>query len=184
MAHNTPSVNLTFRPFTADDIPLLHKWLNMPHVSRWWSIEPGKKNPTLEQVRDKWIRRIEKQEQAQYYIVLLDMIPIAYIQWYLVSDLTDSMALVPDSKNMAGIDVFIGEADCLYRGLGPAFINKFLQEVVFAIPGIQSCMIDPEIENKAAIRAYEKIGFEHSHTIWDAKYGVYAYIMLLNHGNN
>jgi RimJ/RimL family protein N-acetyltransferase len=44
-------------------------------------------------------------------------------------------------------------------------------------------MIDPEIENVAAIRAYEKIGFKHSHTVWDAKYGVYAYIMLLNRDN-
>jgi RimJ/RimL family protein N-acetyltransferase len=80
MTQDIPSVKLTFRPFVADDIPLLHKWLNTPHVSRWWSIEPGIKNPTLEQVRNKWMRRIEKKEQTNCYIVLLDMISTAYIQ--------------------------------------------------------------------------------------------------------
>ena len=35
-------------------------------------------------------------------------------------------------------------------------------------------MIDPEPEDTTAIRAYEEIGFKHSHTVWDTKYGVYA----------
>jgi RimJ/RimL family protein N-acetyltransferase len=155
MTQDIPSVKLTFRPFVADDIPLLHKWLNTPHVSRWWSIEPGIKNPTLEQVRNKWMRRIEKKEQTNCYIVLLDMISTAYIQWYMVSDFTDSMSLVSKSDNLAGIDVFIGEANYLHKGLGPVFISKFIKDIIFSIPEIQSCMIDPEIENAAAIRAYE-----------------------------
>ena len=183
MIQDTPNVNLTFRPLVADDIPLLHKWLNMPHVNKWWSMESGNKNPTLEQIRNKWTRRIEKQEQVHCYIVLLDMIPIAYIQWYLASDFPETSALVSKSENLAGIDVFIGEADYLHKGLGPVFISNFIKDIVFVIPEIQSCMIDPEIENAAAIRAYEKIGFKHSHTVWDAKYGVYAYIMFLYREN-
>jgi hypothetical protein len=111
------------------------------------------------------------------------MSPIAYIQWYPVSDFAESMALVSESENVAGVDVFIGEEDCLYRGLGPVFINKFLEDIVFAVPETQSCMVDPEPENTAAIQAYEKIGFRHSHTVWDAKYGVYAYIMFLCRNN-
>jgi RimJ/RimL family protein N-acetyltransferase len=142
-------------------------------------MEDGTKNPTLEQVRNQWMRRMERTERVNCYIVLLDMRPIAYIQWYPVSDFAESMALVPESENVAGIDVFIGEAEWLYRGLGPVFMSKFLKDIVFAIPETQSCMVDPEPENTAAIRAYEKVGFKHSHTVWDAKYGVYAYIMFL-----
>ena len=183
MTRDIPSVKLTFRPFVADDIPLLHKWLNEPHVSEWWFMDDGKRNPTLEQVRSQWMRRIDKAGRVNCYIVLLDTRPIVYIQWYLVSDFPESMALVSESKNVAGIDVFIGEADCLYRGLGPIMLKKFLKDIVFAIPEMQSCIVDPEPENTSAIRAYEKIGFKHSHTVWDAESGVYAYIMFLCRDN-
>lgn len=107
------------------------------------------------------------------------MRPIAYIQWYAVSDFPESIALVSGIENMAGIDVFIGEADCLYRGLGPVFMSKFLKDIVFAIPETKLCIVDPEPVNTAAIRAYKKIGFKHGHTVWNVKYGVYAYIMFL-----
>jgi RimJ/RimL family protein N-acetyltransferase len=146
-------------------------------------MENGKRNPTLEQVRSQWMGRINKKAQVHCYIVLLDTIPIAYIQWYLVSDFPETNALVIKNENLAGIDVFIGEANYLHKGLGPVFISNFIKDIVFVIPDIQSCMIDPEIENAAAIRAYEKIGFKHSHTVWDAKYGVYAYIMFLYREN-
>jgi RimJ/RimL family protein N-acetyltransferase len=98
----------------------------------------------------------------------------------MASDIPETSALVSKSENLAGIDVFIGEANHLHKGLGPVFISKFIKDIIFSIPEIQSCMIDPEIENAAAIRAYEKIGFKYSHTVWDAKYGVCAYIMFLN----
>ncbi len=44
-------------------------------------------------------------------------------------------------------------------------------------------MIDPEIDNLAAIRAYEKAGFKYSHTVWEAKYEVSVYIMFLYREN-
>lgn len=179
MTKNVPGVPLTFRPLVVDDLTLLHKWLNAPHVSRWWSIENGKRNPTLEEVRTHWTRRIDKTERVNCYIVLLEMRPIGYIQWYSVRDFPESVALVSGSENMAGIDVFIGEANCLYRGLGPVFISKFLKNIVFAVPETKLCMVDPEPVNAAAIQAYKKIGFKHSLTAWNAKYGVYAYIMFL-----
>ena len=71
------------------------------------------------------------------------MSPIAYIQWYPVSDFAESMALVPESENVAGIDVFIGEAEWLYRGLGPVFMSKFLDDLVFA--SVEGKPLDPGV---------------------------------------
>ena len=50
----------------------------------------------------------------------------------------------------------------------------------FIDPRITSCIVDPEPSNKIAIRAYEKAGFSYSHTAWNAKYGVEAYILTIN----
>jgi RimJ/RimL family protein N-acetyltransferase len=50
----------------------------------------------------------------------------------------------------------------------------------FIEPGITSCIVDPEPSNKIAIRAYEKASFSYSHTAWNAKYSVEAYILTIN----
>lgn len=179
MNKSKANIDITFRPLTENDFALLHEWLNIPHVSKWRGVENGKRNPTMEEVCNQWIKRINKTEPVDCFIVFLDQRPFAYIQWYHVSDFAESKALVSDCENLAGIDVFIGEPNCLYRGLGPVLMSKFLKEIVFASSDIKKCMIDPDSNNAAAIRAYEKVGFKHSHTIWDAKYKTYAYIMLL-----
>jgi RimJ/RimL family protein N-acetyltransferase len=72
---------------------------------------------------------------------------IGYIQEY------------PASDNSAGIDLFIGEIAFLHRGLGASIIRQFLNDIVFADQAVESCVIDPSVLNRGAIRAYEKAGF-------------------------
>ena len=40
-----------------------------------------------------------------------------------------------------------------------------MEDIVFADPSIDTCIIDPEITNTAAIRAYEKAGFVAVRTV-------------------
>jgi RimJ/RimL family protein N-acetyltransferase len=47
----------------------------------------------------------------------------------------------------------------LYKG--PLDVRRFIEEIVFSDESIDVCIIDPNPENTAAIRAYEKVGFEH-----------------------
>lgn len=171
---------LSFHPLTADDLPRLCRWLNTAHVSRWWFMNDGSRNPSLKAVVDQWTKRIDSEESVYCYFVNLDNHPIAYIQWYLVSDFAESIGLISDCNNIAGIDVFIGESDYLYKSLGPVFIRKFVDEIIFTNQNIKACIIDPEPENTPAIRAYEKVGFEYQYTIEDKRYGVDAYVMRLS----
>jgi hypothetical protein len=30
---------LTFRPLTTRDLPLLQEWLSRPHVAEWWGVQ-------------------------------------------------------------------------------------------------------------------------------------------------
>ncbi len=124
-----------------------------------------------------WILR---QDPVNRYLVLYDNRPIAYIQSCRMEDFPTESAMLKIPANVAGIDTFIGEMDFLHKGFGAIYIRKFLKDVVFLEPEITSCIIDPESSNKIAIRAYEKASFSYSHTAWNAKYSVEAYILTIN----
>ena len=65
----------------------------------------------------------------------------------------------------AGIDLFIGSAEHVNRGLGAPLIAEFLRTIVFDDPEVESCVIGPAAGNRAAIRAYEKVGFQYIKTV-------------------
>jgi RimJ/RimL family protein N-acetyltransferase len=62
--------------------------------------------------------------------------------------------LPPDA---VGVDLSIGEADKLSRGIGSAVLRQFAQDLVEQ--GCRTIIIDPDPENERAVRAYAKAGF-------------------------
>ena len=163
MPSQQSSVNpdaITFRPLTRHDFPLLQRWLNTPHVLEWWD-KPG---PTLDEVEEKYLPRIEGNDPTQSYIVECAARPIGYIQRYLIDNYPDYAQYVGIEERAAGIDLFIGEVDCIHRGLGPVLLIRFLRDIVFVDSGVSSCVIGPAISNAIAIRAYEKAGFTYFKT--------------------
>lgn len=132
----------TFRSLRADDLPLLARWRAAPHVAEWWG------NATeVEEVAEENVAR---------WIVELDGQPFAFAQDY------DPHAwkghhfayLPPGSR---GIDQFIGEADLLNCGHGPAFVRQHVARLFAA--GAPAVGTDPHPYNARARRAYEKAGF-------------------------
>jgi aminoglycoside 6'-N-acetyltransferase len=150
---------ISFRPLALDDFELMRRWLNEDFVARWW---PGW--PSLEQVRAKYAPRINGAEPTRCFIVEIDAVPGAFIQCYYIRDWPD-YAIGEVAANAAGIDLFIAERECAYRGLGPRLIREFLHRVVFAEYEVDSCIIGPAQNNAAAIRAYEKAGFTYLKTV-------------------
>jgi len=145
---------ISFRPVEKADIPDLYRWRQEPHVQRWW-YEDDDSEPTMEVVAKNY--GPDHDEAEQRFIIVLDGRSIGYIQSYLLSDYPEYEALVQEKG--AGIDLFIGEPDLINKGVGTEVIKRFVEDVVFDDPSIDTCIIDPEITNAAAIRAYEKAGF-------------------------
>ena len=87
-----------------------------------------------------------------------------FIQCYYIRDYPD-YPIGPEAANAAGIDLFIGERESAYRGLGPRLIREFLGRMVFRELAVDSCIIGPAQNNHAAIRAYEKAGFKYLKTV-------------------
>ena len=138
-------MSYSFRPMTADDLPLARRWLQTDEVRRWWADDDGFVD--LEDLEDPNIA---------FWIVSHDGRPFAYLQDY------DPHAwaghhfefLPPGSR---GVDQFIGEPDMIGRGHGSAFIRAHVDRL-FA-EGAPAVGTDPSPDNARAIRAYEKAGF-------------------------
>jgi aminoglycoside 6'-N-acetyltransferase len=133
-----------FRSITADDLPLVRRWLAEPHVTRWWG-EPDEQFDLVSGDLDH--------PAMDQFIVAHEARPFAYLQCYDPASWNGGQP-----AGTRGIDQFIGEADMLDRGHGSAFIRAFIDRLLLA--GTPRVVTDPDPANIRAIRAYEKAGFQ------------------------
>jgi RimJ/RimL family protein N-acetyltransferase len=168
---------IAFRRLEEKDLPLMHRWLNTPHVSEWWNID-GNHRPSLEEVVQHYSPRIKGKEPVDVYLIIYDDKPIGMIQSYKLDDFHQVEFKL--KQNCGGIDIFIGEEKFIHRGLGSRIMRKFLKDNVFTDYDVPCCIVDPEPKNKAAIKAYSKTGFRYYKTVWNHNDAVDAYIMYIN----
>ena len=144
-----------FRPVTAADYSLLRAWLDAPHVREWW----GEPEQELGFIRDM----VEGRDTTRPYLIALDGKPVGYIQvWYIGHHqnetwIKDHPWLAELPAETVGVDLSIGVAELLSRGIGSAALSAFV--AVLRSEGHETIIIDPDPENKRAVRAYMKAGF-------------------------
>ena len=149
-----------FRAMKLDDLPLMHRWVNTPHVREWWDALP-----TLDAVVTKYAPRIAGHEPTRSFVVEAGSRPVGYIQSYRIADYPDYARHLGSDECAAGVDLFVGEAEFVGHGFGSAMLREFLGTVVFAEDWPTECLIGPEIENHRAIRSYQKAGFSYWKTV-------------------
>jgi aminoglycoside 6'-N-acetyltransferase len=142
-----PAGAIGFRRVTEGDLALVAQWLAAPHVARWW----GDPELALAEVGQALV-----DPSTRPYLILMDGRPVGYIQDYDMHA-EDDHPYRDQPRGTLGIDLSIGEADLVGRGLGPRVIDAYVRKL-FA-EGVPRVVIDPEPDNTAAIRAYEKAGF-------------------------
>jgi aminoglycoside 6'-N-acetyltransferase len=136
-----------FRPMTPGDLPLVRRWLALPHVREWWG-EPDEQYSLVSGDLDE--------PAMDQYIFSTAGNPFAYLQCY---DLTAwNSGFGPHPEGTRGIDLFIGEPDMIERGHGSALVRRFVDERLQQ--GAPRIVTDPDPANRSAVRAYEKAGFE------------------------
>ncbi|HEY8448003.1 MAG TPA: GNAT family N-acetyltransferase [Thermomicrobiales bacterium] len=150
-----------FRPLRHEDLPLMHRWLNHGPALKWYGLRPT----TLDEIVAEYAPMITGEDPTRAFLVTYADRPIGYIQTYLIRDEPDYQAATGAPDDAAGVDLFIGEPDFLYRGLGPALLRRFLAEIVFADDRVGQVIIGPHPENASAIRAYAKVGFRYLRTV-------------------
>lgn len=137
---------VTFLPVTQAHRGLLLSWLLTSHAREWW----GDPDEELELIFDS-------NGEHQPFLACINGEPFAYIQAWRPSKQPDLPWQHGMSPTTRGIDITIGEAKNLGKGLGSLMIKHFSAKL-FA-EGATRLVIDPDCRNERAISAYLKAGF-------------------------
>ncbi len=147
---------VTLRPMTERDLPVLHDWLNRPHIVRWWGGEEAR--PTLADVQAEYAPRVLAGSAVTPYIAMWGDEPIGYAQSYVALGSGDGWWEDETDPGVRGIDQSLAHAEQLNRGLGTQMVRS-LVALLFSDPAVTKIQTDPAPDNHRAIRCYEKAGF-------------------------
>jgi RimJ/RimL family protein N-acetyltransferase len=149
------AANYDFHPMSAADLPLMRRWLEMRHVREWW----GEPATELGYIRDM----IEGRDTTRPFIFSVDGEPMGYIQYWFVGDhqnatwIADNPWLAELPSDAVGVDLSIGDPGKLSQGIGSAALREFTERLLRQ--GYRTIIIDPDPDNRRAVRAYERAGF-------------------------
>ncbi|MDX2050728.1 MAG: GNAT family N-acetyltransferase, partial [Rickettsiaceae bacterium] len=154
-------MTITFKPLNESHFPLLLKWLESPHIKKWYDQDV---RYTLELVHEKYSSYIKGykleggvQRPIQGFIIHNNQNPVGYIQVYNAYDFPRSKPLSGLPESLGAIDIFIGEEEALGRGLGADSIKLFLE--TYGFPNYRYIFADPKCKNEIGVNTYEKAGF-------------------------
>lgn len=151
---------ITFTPLSALHFLYMLKWLETPHVKKWWDQDIIY---TIDLVKEKYGSYVDgyKQEggvnkSIHAYIINVQQEPAGYIQIYNSNDFSRRKSLSGLPENLGCIDIFIGEEKYLGQNIGSMAIEKFLNQYGTNYSYI---FVDPDPNNITAIKSYKKAGF-------------------------
>ena len=154
-------LSISFKPLSESYFPLLLKWLESPHVKKWWDREVVY---TLDLVQEKYSDYVKGYKKINginkpinSYIIYVDTTPIGYIQIYNAYDFPRGKLLSWLPERLGAFDLFIGEEKYLRQNLGSRVVLKILN---LYGSNYSHIFADPDIENISAIKSYEKVGFK------------------------
>ncbi len=146
---------LNIRPLEDHDLPLMQKWLAMPHVAKWYE------HP------DHWLHEIESRHSEFAFITHLiaevDAVPIGFCQYYdcyYTRHLEDWGREIPAPGEIFSIDYLIGESKYLRQGYAKKMVLQMLDMIHKA--GAKQVIVDPDENNTASNRLLESCGFAHN----------------------
>lgn len=153
-SHGNLDSPVTLRLLAAHDLPMLHDWLNRPHIVQWW----GGERPTWAQVREQYDPAALAQERVTAYVGLLGVVPFAYAQSYVALGAGGGWWPDETDPGVRGIDQSIADAQLLGKGLGTRLVRALVQRL-WGEAAVTRIQTDPAPDNLRAIRCYEKAGF-------------------------
>jgi dihydrofolate reductase/RimJ/RimL family protein N-acetyltransferase len=141
---------------TEKDIPLYKQWATKEHVRSVWFCEGYQPVNAI-------YAKVAGNGYDYPYLILLDERPIGHI---VTCDLFAYKTICPNPKGVFTdepqgtycIDLFIGEEELLNKGYGSKAVRQFT-EFLFREKRAKRVLIDPDANNKQALRCYEKAGF-------------------------
>ncbi len=145
--------DLKLRQLKLEDFENLHRWLNAPHVLRWWDGAIDRAEVQL-----KYEPRLQADSASKVFIIEIDEQAVGFIQCYKHCDYPDwNKAVAID--NCAGIDYLIGESHFTGKGIGTKAIQAICKSAFELYGDINTIVSVPQKDNLASWKALEKAGF-------------------------
>jgi len=136
-----------FEPLGMRHFDILRGWLRDPEVQKWYGDESN-----LETIENHI-----SDDRISMMLVRFDGRPLAYLQSYDIFGWENHhLNFLP--MGSLGLDTFIGHQELLGKGHGENYLRCLIARLFKA--GVPAIGIDPHPDNKRAIRAYEKLGFQ------------------------
>ncbi len=151
-------MGVTFRPVTADDFPLIGRWLAEPHVARWWAHDPRP-----EAVERDFGPTLRGEEPAEDLVADLDGRPLGLCQrsfWHAYPDeLTEYAGQIDVPTDAMTIDYLVGDPADIGHGLGSVLVAALATDTFAAHPDAGCLLVPVAVGNRASHRVLEKAGF-------------------------
>lgn len=170
-----PSQDLTFRLVAPEDLPLVWRWLNAPHMRDFYQKTPI----SLEEVEAEFLPDLRGEHPTFHHLALLAGRPFSKLQCYRNLAYPAYAAEIGLDEGVS-IDLFIGEAELLGRGLGRRMLRAYALEIALPLhPGETKASICHEMARaRACSRA---AGFERVALIVEA--GQPSELLVLKRGH-
>jgi aminoglycoside 6'-N-acetyltransferase len=153
-----PAATVGFRPLARSDFARLARWLETPHVARWWAHET-----TTQALERDFGACIDGAEPTDVFVVRHGPHAIGLLQRYRLADYASYAealsALLPVPDDAWGIDYFVGEPQLLGRGLGAATIRAALAALWRERREASAVIVPVHATNLRSRRALERAGF-------------------------
>ena len=150
-------MDVTFRKFTEDDVPLFYAWAKVPHVKNSWFKEGY-------EPEDSILNKVKGNGYDYPFVIEANGKPIGYMQYsnlhayYQANPEEKSTYYASEPLGTVCVDLFIADVAYLNKGYGTEIVRKF-SDWLLDKPEVKKLVIDPSTSNKRAIRCYEKAGF-------------------------
>ena len=145
--------DLSIRPATPDDAPILRRWDELPHIRAATS------NDGSVAFDADWDEELAARDDGTaFFLALVGDRPIGMLQ--IIDPATERSHYWGEVQpGLRAIDIWIGDTDYLGRGYGTRMM-RFAIEHCFASPEVRAIVIDPLVNNVQAHRFYRRLGFE------------------------
>ncbi|MCC7382688.1 MAG: GNAT family N-acetyltransferase [Deltaproteobacteria bacterium] len=146
---------------TSSDLPLIERWLREDHVRRFWG-EPEENTRLLREPPATGSGRA---------IIEADGRKVGLVLWqHPTRRELDEAGLHDVPESVIDIDIMIGEAAHVGRGVGPAAIRS-VAEAALADASVPFVIAGTLIENQRSQRAFAKAGFRSDREFDDVPSG-------------
>jgi RimJ/RimL family protein N-acetyltransferase len=151
-----PDQALVLKPFAPVDLGRLERWLEEPHLARFWLSGKGDRATRLLRQRSRFIEAMEIAWLAPF-IIRLGEVPVGALLLRHVNAMPCWQSHGASAETV-GIDLFLGEARLLGQGLGRRAIS-LAGQAAFSDQEVRALLADPHPRNTAAVRAFRAVGF-------------------------